>query len=592
MKEIPQIPSYQCIVIVLNQDKMTAKDTLNKIENLERIGVIGSPSSTTELTVDILESACKKNLIGSFTIFDFDQENARHCALGQINEIELRNLWTEDSTMKGLIRRKGSVPPVTGRQDTHTAKMITSAVFKKNEDSFEPGTMGTVPETGSAIKLVTDDILDGILEDYKNELFYIGKIYGSEPKLPTWFRHFSKDAGGLGEAYHMGIFGKTGSGKSFLSKMIMSAYARHKNMSIFTIDPQGEFTKDCKKGEILHKVLVEKLGRKLKLYSLHNLILTGENLFEKILAESDFFTDLLIKHPDNKFLAAKSIYNFLEGEKISPWKFGEKDNFDKVVEFMKTEKFVKATYADKKKREEVTMSVENVNSDKLFEKWIKITNLFKYKPTENITIKDLVSGSFNDGEKEIVIIDLSNTNIPDNLLWNEDIKYIVINELLERLTSKAEEAYKENKHLNSLVILDEAHKFAPRETSENDNFSKIKSTLVNAVRTTRKCGLGWMFISQTLASLDREILNQIRVFGFGFGLGWGAELDSLRQIIGGNQRAISLYQSFKDPQSGFKTKEYPFMIQGPISPLSFTSTPMFMNAVKFPEEFLKINKLE
>jgi DNA helicase HerA-like ATPase len=571
---------------------MTAEETLHKIDNLERIGVIGSPSSTTELTVDILESACKKNLIGGFTIFDFDQENTKHCALGQITEIELRNMWTEDSTMKGLIRRKGSVPPVTGRQDTHTANMITSAVFKNNGGNFEQSSMGTVPETGSPIKLVTDEVLEGLLENYKKELFYIGKIYGSDPKLPTWFRHFSKGQGGLGEAYHIGIFGKTGSGKSFLSKMMMSAYAKHKNMSIFVIDPQGEFTKDCKKGEILYNVLVDKLGRKLKLYSLHNLILSGGDLFKKILSESDLLLDLFIKHPDNRLKAANAIINFFEGEKISPWKFGDKENFDKAIEFMKTENFVKATYADKGKRTEVSSAVETANQIKLFEKWTKITNLFKYKPSENVTIKDLVEGSFNEDEKEIAIIDLSNTNIPDNLLWNENIKYIVINELLERLTSKSEEAYKENKHLNSLVILDEAHKFAPRETSENDNFDKIKSTLINAVRTTRKCGLGWMFISQTLASLDKEILNQIRVFGFGFGLGWGSELDSLKQIIGGNPRALSLYQSFKDPQSGFKTKEYPFMIQGPISPLSFTSTPMFMNALDFPTEFVKINGLE
>jgi hypothetical protein len=51
----------------------------------------------------------------------------------------------------------------------------------------------------------------------------------------------------------------------------------------------------------------------------------------------------------------------------------------------------------------------------------------------------------------------------------------------------------------------------PREYLENDEQMQIRSTLKDAIRTTRKFGLGWMFISQTLSGLDREIINQLRV---------------------------------------------------------------------------------
>ncbi|GAH90903.1 unnamed protein product, partial [marine sediment metagenome] len=95
-----------------------------------------------------------------------------------------------------------------------------------------------------------------------------------------------------------------------------------------------------------------------------------------------------------------------------------------------------------------------------------------------------------------------------------------------------------------------------------------RSIFIDAVRTTRKYGLGWIFISQTLSSLDREILNQIRIYIFGFGLGWGIERQALREIIGGAKEAIRLYQMFRDPQSGLGDREYPFMTIGPISPLS------------------------
>ena len=572
---------------------MAAKECIEKIDSLERIGVIGSPSNNATITVDILESACKKSLIGSFTIFKFNQDSQINCALGQITEINLRNVWTEDPTMKGLIRRKGEVNPITGRQDTHVAEMLTSSVFKQIDSAFDPSTLGTVPQTGTAVKLVTDEILGSLLEDYKDELFYLGNIYGSEPKLPTWFKHFDKGKGGLGEAYHIGIFGKTGSGKSFLAKMMTSAYAQHKNMSIFIIDPQGEFTKDCRRDSMLNKVFVDKLGRKVKLFNLHNLVLSGEIVVQKILVDSGFFEDLLIKHPDNRGNAASSLLKFMKQKKIKPWKYKERASFDAIWDFLSNDDFLKATYSGKDGQARVKSSVESLDEDTMFKKWERISNLFAYKGDNNIVIKDLVDQSFQEGEKDIVVVDLSNSNIPENLLWNDEIRYIVINELLERLVSKSEEVYKDDKYLNSLVILDEAHKFAPRENSgESENLNKIKSTLVNAVRTTRKCGLGWMFISQTLASLDKEIINQVRVFTFGFGLCWGTELDSLKQIIGGNRQAISLYQSFKDPQSGFKKKEYPFMMLGPISPLSFTSTPMFFTALNFHKEFLEVNGLK
>ena len=117
----------------------------------------------------------------------------------------------------------------------------------------------------------------------------------------------------------------------------------------------------------------------------------------------------------------------------------------------------------------------------------------------------------------------------------------------------------------------------------------MKNTLEDAVRTTRKYCLRWMFVSQTLSSLDREIINQIRIYIFGFGLAYGIELQGLREIIGGNEEAISLYQLFKDPQSTPRQKEYSFMTIGPISPLSFSGVPLFFHAMQYPGEFVKVN---
>ena len=98
-----------------------------------------------------------------------------------------------------------------------------------------------------------------------------------------------------------------------------------------------------------------------------------------------------------------------------------------------------------------------------------------------------------------------------------------------------------------------------------------------------------MFISQTLSSLHRDIINQIRIYIFAFGLGWGIEREALREIIGGQSEAIALYQRFNDSQSSLGEKQYSFMSYGPISPLSFYGSPLFFNAFKFLNEFLKNN---
>ena len=89
--------------------------------------------------------------------------------------------------------------------------------------------------------------------------------------------------------------------------------------------------------------------------------------------------------------------------------------------------------------------------------------------------------------------------------------------------------------------------------------------------------------------MDREIINQIRIYIFGFGLAYGIELQALREIIGGNEEAIRLYQLFKDPQSTPKRKEYSFMTIGPVSPLSFSGVPLFFAALHYPDEFANSN---
>ncbi len=595
------------------------------MEAAERIGVIGSPSSTSAVALDILAGAVNKKLVGELALFRYYQDNCSHYALGQITEVSMRNVWHEDPTMRSLIRQHGRVDTISERQDTHCGDMTISAVFATGPNGYRPSILGTVPATGTPIYLANDSVLSELLSSYRDQLFYLGHIYGSKPLLPLWFKHFNLGPQGAGEAYHLGIFGKTGSGKSVLAKMILLAYARHPQMAILVIDPQGEFAKEVR-GDMASggfrlpmKRVLDRLRKPTKVYGVRDLVLDRWDLFEHILSESGFFQRLGVKAGDNQRQAAEAISEQLQKDGIKLADLHRRDSFDKTWNNLKEERILVRIYGSKEARERVRQQMAETNQNDLYQTvWLPITQLFREdrNGTRN-KVESLLTSLFspNQEKRPLIVIDLSTeqitqtnskraTSLPlfDNdqpqplstqLFWNETIQALVIKRLLEGIRTAAEYAYKQNRSLNTLVLMDEAHRLAPRDDPGSEEQRAIRSILIDATRTTRKYGVGWMFISQTLSSLHREILEQLRIFFFGFGLGMGAEFKALSELVGGRSKALDLYQLFRDPHSSFDTssREYSFMTIGPVSPLSFAGTPLFFNAFNRVEDFLKTNGL-
>ncbi|MGC8720560.1 MAG: ATP-binding protein [Thermodesulforhabdaceae bacterium] len=574
------------------------------VDEAERIGVIGSPSSTSEMTLDILAGAVNKKLVGELAMFRYHQDGLSHYALGQITEVKLRNVWHEDPTMRSLIRQRGRVDTVSEYQDTHLGEMTISAVFSAEPNGYRPSILGTVPPTGTPIHLVNNAVLSELLSPYRNQLFYLGHVYGSKPLLPLWFKHFDIGPQGAGEAYHLGIFGKTGSGKSVLAKMILLAYARYPKMALLVIDPQGEFAKEAR-GDVVPggfrlpmKDVLKKLGKPLQVHSVRNLILDRWSLFEQILLASGFFQRLGVKATENQRQAAEVVSEQLQKKNVNLRDLHKRENFNKAWELLKEERVMVQFYGSKEARERVRQQMADTDQNDLYQTvWLPVTQLFREDRQGAQRVEQLLTSLFDPGQTQwrpLVVIDLSVEQAAHTtLFWNEVIQALVIKRLLEGIRTAAEYAYKQNRSLNTLVLMDEAHRLAPREDPESDEKRAIRSILIDAARTTRKYGVGWLFISQTLSSLHREILEQLRIFFFGFGLGMGAEFRALSELVGGHSKALDLYQLFRDPHSSFDiaTREYSFMTIGPVSPLSFAGTPLFFNAFNDVKEFLDTNKL-
>lgn len=575
----------------------------DKISKAEQIGALISPSTNTLLNITLLEDAEKRNMVGNFCIMYFPQENKKTVAVGQINSITLRNPYLERHSIQKIISVRGQAPPLTGQHDVRLVEMSVGAVYSISNGFLEPTTLGSLPQTGTNVYLLNSEVMEALLEPFLVESFFIGRMYNTDYLLPTIFKHFGKADGGLGEAYHVGIFGKTGSGKSYLAKMIIAGYSRHVPMSILIVDPQGEFSKEVKQNTSLVKAF-KKFKRNFTSYDISQLSLMTYESFERLIRISSFLREAGIAAEENQENAIRLLRNIFEGriaeprtqleaarpttpENISLANCYRKDIFERILTLISQN--IARIYVTQEAQTRVREIIRQ-EGERLYTLWRRFTLLFSRDGRTSLTkvVSDVCKGN------DIVVLNLSETTAGE-VFWNDSVLAVVLKEVVDQLKGAGSSKFIGGETLNLLVCIDEAHRFAPSESPMDEDYRRLKGALLDAVKTTRKYGLGWMFISQTLASLDKEILDQLRLYFFGYGLSWGTELRTLKGIVGGrDESAVELYQNFKDPQTSaiLGKKEYPFMAFGPVSVLSISGSPVFFTALDYFDGFVKVNSLE
>ncbi len=570
--------------------------------NYQDIGVVGSPSTTTEFTVDLLQEATEERMVGALVAFDAVQSGSPIKSVGQVVGIELRNRWHEDATFRNLIKRTGEIPPITSRQDTRTAQLAIGATFRRNGNKYDPDLLGMVPPTGTRVSRVDQSLIDSLLAIYQDEVFYLGKAYANDVLYPMWFKHFGSGLGGAGEAYHTGVFGKTGSGKSGLAKMLLLGYARHPEMGILVIDPQGEFSQELSGTTVGQQRLpvrdvIDRLPRPVQVYSIRNIQLNEWDLFEDLLVDLRFTSQLRIpvRSVENARNAAKVIRDVLEKE----YSLNKLESIGAMQCALNAVIDKSENIYGRERAKVLANDVQDIldnNVEVVFDSyWRPLANLFSSGQGRRSMygiVRDLAKNTNKSQVRPIIVVDLSERG-NERRFWTESLQKQLIKRLLDSLVAYASQELGLQESANVLVILDEAARLAPSGTLRSDSDEQLRITLRNAARETRKYGIGWFFISQTLGGIDNEILQQLRILFFGFGLALGDEFRKLREFAGGDRRAMELYQSFRDPHSAPSPdlREFPFMAVGPVSPLSFSGRPLFFSAFTDPTEFLNTNEL-
>jgi hypothetical protein len=125
----------------------------------------------------------------------------------------------------------------------------------------------------------------------------------------------------------------------------------------------------------------------------------------------------------------------------------------------------------------------------------------------------------------------------------------VLREIMSALRLEATKAFRANqgkRACNALVVLDEGNRWIP-EGSSNDQ-DEIGGIIRRNLVDTRKYGIGWMIIAQSMSSVSKELLRSAHTAYFGRGLGIGVDAQHLRDKLG--EGGLALYRQL-DLQGGY-----------------------------------------
>ena len=569
---------------------------------MDDVGLVGSPSTTGKITVDILEEAVSGSLLGQLVALPHKVSDGHVIAVGTVSEIETRNRWHEDPNMRGVLKQHGQLPHLSAVGDVRTATVLVQAAYHSvtehpspDEPPTESGaSLPMSPTTGASVRRVTDGFLADLLKRHEDEVVFLGHAYNMEEvRLPLMVRHFgpAKD-GGAGEAYHSGIFGMTGSGKSVFAAYLIAAQLRHPEMAIIIMDPQGQFTT----GEGLPFSLDEwarQHRRRVDRYSISDSLQLPQDasVLMGLLRNTRFFSDILtIKNSTNRESAEAEFERILRDQ--TGWNQVPSATLlaTLLTQLVSDEQAMARIYASPQSRERLALSIHRVLDDETdralaLELFGPLHSLFM-RDGGRRSLRSILEEALNPDAtpRPFIILDFSAPAASEGgeLLGTAPVKAHILRIVCRHLNLLAEEAYRQSRMLNTLVVFDEAQRFAASDP-EDEQSRELAEKLVDYVRTTRKYGLGWMFITQEATALRRAIYSQLRFRAFGYGLTSGSERTKLGETIA-DQSALELYRSFVDP-TAVTPRRYPFMLQGPVSPLSFTGAPLFLSVYTDFEQF-------
>lgn len=355
---------------------------------------------------------------------------------------------------------------------------------------------------------------------------------------------------------HMAIFGSTGSGKSYFTKMLISRYLndwmKKKKGRIIILDPHGEYARGVDFENVLQDKNIIPNETDIEASNLSTIVVNDvDDLIEvcslpKLLrAQRDFINALLRKSNGNtkkfvKLLEEKNVVGSDDESIEVDWEQYLKDDIDEIFyqyldSFAKVakkridheicdEKLENNTIEKKKREKEIIFELFNKlpaqTRDKIKSKIIanqlgEFEAQFKKetKPIIDQEIIDQITTATN--EK---VFRLESHNFIDkmkrpgiycinlNCINDEQQRFELAADILKGAFEKAKHDKNElNKEFTTLFVIEEAHNFAPEHGSKLNPAYKYMKKIASE---GRKFGVGMIVVTQRPAYVSKDILAQ------------------------------------------------------------------------------------
>jgi hypothetical protein len=578
---------------------------LGLVDGRVPVASITSPCESGRYRAILRDYAALSQIEGSLVALDYEENGAdgepvTKTVLCQVSKMDMQNPHHENIVLRALLRQKGAIPGISGVADSKEVTLLPmDTVLQGTEIHQMPR---TIPPTGTAVRFASREDISQFSGKHR-ALFNIGYLYETSVPVGLMLKHFGAGDDGWGDARMLGVFGATGSGKTVMAAQVMAGFAARPEMGMLIIDPQGQFT-----GMELGK---DKAVWSWDLAKVFQLAGRGQDvefvsISEVAMERPQLFAELLVR---NRFLEALSLQAKKESltedmvTLFADWLRQNKDatlgalRIDTEHEGQTMLTHIRqqglAQYAQveqKQKSMQRAAEIAPYKERNAEAAWEKVREMFA-RPKR-------ISDLFDDVlvNRKIVILDVS---------IDEDYKHLFCGEIMHGINRRATDVYRiqqgevwrgegddmrkyQGRSTNALIVIDEAHLFAPQSASGNkdQDQERMLATLKSAIRTTRKLSVGWFYITQSIADFNKDIFRQIQTKLIGFGVGTGADDDHLETALNHDKELVERYRRLPKPTS---TGMYPYAIVGELVALGNGSRALFITAPKTQQDLIDLN---
>lgn len=570
------------------------------------VAITGSPNSITEINFDVRGTHLRTPLLGtllsmSVPVQNSDGQSEELLVLGQVATVEMKNRWHEEPALKNYIKLHGRLPHLTEIGDTTTGRLQIVGAYKAipNNDTprFEKTRLAVPPGSGLGINQVDRSVIEGIMsQDFGYG--YLGNFYGANNvPAPVYVRHFGDfDDRGSGEAYMGGVFGPSGSGKSVIAASLIALWSHNPRMGILILDPQSEFSENAfARGSgfdfNFHNMLTELSGQRFDpqrhIIRLDQLQLEGTEMFVQVLNEKELFDGIGLA--STKIADAMEYVVRLLEDLRSQNTWNESMDWDTIQQLMVSttprgrgaqqptnqelfstvftreaaNSYVATSRATKAQEFLQSWQSQDRNLSRIWNETVALFSNRNPQGQNRISVNQVLEDTVLRGQ--IRILDLN----PQMINMSQNFKLYLMGFVFKRLRRISHMYYRQGTPGNALIVLDEAGRYIPQDPGEDEMLRSLCRQLTDSVKEMRKMRCGFMFITQTITEIQKEIFRNLHFRIYGVGLGVGADADHIRAREGDD--AFELYRSLPDPRlSG----TYAFMIGGVLLALGSSGRPM------------------